>query len=45
MSADQIVPDTQHRVVAAHGLGGFAGQTAGAQISIKTWLLTHEGVQ
>lgn len=34
-----------HRVVAAHGLGGFAGQTAGAQLSIKTWLLRHEGVR
>jgi methylated-DNA-[protein]-cysteine S-methyltransferase len=33
-----------HRVVAASGLGGFAGVTAGAMSDIKRWLLHHEGV-
>ncbi len=33
-----------HRVVAASGLGGFAGATAGAMSDIKRWLLHHEGV-
>ncbi len=33
-----------HRVVAANGPGGFAGQTWGRNISIKGWLLAHEGV-
>jgi methylated-DNA-[protein]-cysteine S-methyltransferase len=34
-----------HRVVAAnHGLGGFMGQRAeGFELSIKRWLLEHEG--
>ena len=34
-----------HRVVAAHGLGGFAGSTdaAGELLRIKRWLLLHEG--
>jgi len=34
-----------HRVVAASGLGGFAGATAGAMSDIKRWLLHHEGVE
>ncbi len=34
-----------HRVVAASGLGGFAGDTAGAMSDIKRWLLHHEGVE
>jgi methylated-DNA-[protein]-cysteine S-methyltransferase len=33
-----------HRVVSAHGLGGYAGQTQGKQLDIKRWLLRHEGV-
>lgn len=33
-----------HRVVAANGLGGYAGQTQGSQLDIKRWLLKHEGV-
>ncbi len=33
-----------HRVVAADGLGGFAGETAGTRMDIKRWLLAHEGV-
>lgn len=32
-----------HRVVAAHGLGGYMGQTGGAGVAIKRWLLHHEG--
>lgn len=31
-----------HRVVARHGLGGFAGDTAGHRIRVKQWLLAHE---
>jgi methylated-DNA-[protein]-cysteine S-methyltransferase len=34
-----------HRVVSATGIGGYAGDTAGDQLSIKRWLLHHEGVQ
>ncbi len=34
-----------HRVVAASGLGGFAGATAGAMSDIKRWLLHHEGIE
>ena len=34
-----------HRVVAKKNLGGFAGQTDGALMQIKQWLLTHEGVK
>jgi methylated-DNA-[protein]-cysteine S-methyltransferase len=34
-----------HRVVAANGLGGYAGKTAGRQLGIKRWLLQHEGVR
>ncbi len=33
-----------HRVVAAHGLGGFSGQTDGEWLAVKRWLLHHEGV-
>ncbi|WP_172637457.1 methylated-DNA--[protein]-cysteine S-methyltransferase [Thioflavicoccus mobilis] len=33
-----------HRVVAARGLGGFAGETGGRKLAIKRWLLEHEGV-
>ena len=32
-----------HRVVAAHGRGGFAGATGGRWLAIKEWLLRHEG--
>lgn len=32
-----------HRVVAKAGLGGYAGQTCGRQLTIKKWLLHHEG--
>ncbi len=31
-----------HRVVAAHGRGGFAGHTQGRWPGIKEWLLQHE---
>lgn len=34
-----------HRVVARHGLGGFAGDTGGRLIEIKRRLLAHEGVE
>jgi methylated-DNA-[protein]-cysteine S-methyltransferase len=33
-----------HRVVAAKGLGGFAGERSGRKLEIKRWLLQHEGV-
>ncbi len=32
-----------HRVVAAHGRGGYAGSTSGRWPAIKEWLLRHEG--
>jgi methylated-DNA-[protein]-cysteine S-methyltransferase len=32
-----------HRVVAAHGLGGYCGQTSGRFLDIKRWLLKYEG--
>ena len=32
-----------HRVLAAHGLGGFMHARAGPPIEIKRWLLRHEG--
>jgi methylated-DNA-[protein]-cysteine S-methyltransferase len=32
-----------HRVVAANGLGGFAGDTSGRKLEVKRWLLRHEG--
>ena len=31
-----------HRVVAAHGLGGFMHASAGAPLEVKSWLLRHE---
>lgn len=31
-----------HRVVAAAGIGGFAGFRAGGMLTIKRWLLEHE---
>lgn len=31
-----------HRVVAAHGLGGYAGAVAGAPLALKRKLLLHE---
>jgi len=31
-----------HRVVAAHGLGGFMHSSGGAPLDVKTWLLVHE---
>jgi methylated-DNA-[protein]-cysteine S-methyltransferase len=34
-----------HRVIAANGLGGFAGDTSGRLIDIKRRLLAHEGVE
>jgi len=33
-----------HRVVAAHGLGGYAGAREGFQLTVKRWLLQHEGI-
>lgn len=33
-----------HRIVAANGLGGFAGDTSGRKLAVKRWLLGHEGV-
>lgn len=32
-----------HRVVAAHGLGGYCGQSLGPMLEVKRWLLRHEG--
>ena len=32
-----------HRVVAKRGLGGYMGETEGEAMSIKRWLLHHEG--
>ena len=34
-----------HRLVAAHGIGGFCGVTGGAVLDIKRWLLRHEGYE
>lgn len=34
-----------HRVIAAHGIGGYGGQTRGRRLDIKRWLLRHEGVE
>lgn len=31
-----------HRVVAAHGSGGYMGATGGAPLLLKNWLLEHE---
>jgi methylated-DNA-[protein]-cysteine S-methyltransferase len=33
-----------HRVVAADGLGGFAGDRSGRKLEVKRWLLRHEGI-
>jgi methylated-DNA-[protein]-cysteine S-methyltransferase len=33
-----------HRVLAAHGLGGFMHSRGHAALAIKRWLLAHEGV-
>jgi len=33
-----------HRVVAKKGLGGYFGQTKGEMMTVKSWLLEHEGV-
>jgi len=32
-----------HRVLAASGIGGFAHHEGGFHLSVKRWLLTHEG--
>jgi methylated-DNA-[protein]-cysteine S-methyltransferase len=34
-----------HRVVAQKSLGGFSGKQSGLMMDIKTWLLSHEGVE
>ena len=34
-----------HRVLAAHGIGGFMHARGGEPIAIKKWLLKHEGVR
>lgn len=34
-----------HRVIAAEGIGGFSGRTAGAELARKRWLLMHEGAR
>ena len=33
-----------HRVVASHGIGGFAHNDDGFFIEVKRWLLAHEGI-
>jgi methylated-DNA-[protein]-cysteine S-methyltransferase len=33
-----------HRVVSASGIGGYAGDTGGDLLKIKSWLLQHEGL-
>lgn len=33
-----------HRVLAAHGLGGFMHGTDGFPMQVKKWLLHHEGI-
>lgn len=33
-----------HRVVGAHGIGGFAQHDNGFYIGVKRWLLAHEGI-
>ncbi|RLA20160.1 MAG: cysteine methyltransferase [Gammaproteobacteria bacterium] len=32
-----------HRIIAANGLGGFAGERRGMRLDTKRWLLAHEG--
>jgi methylated-DNA-[protein]-cysteine S-methyltransferase len=34
-----------HRVLAAHGIGGFMRARGGEPIDIKRWLLRHEGIK
>jgi methylated-DNA-[protein]-cysteine S-methyltransferase len=34
-----------HRVIAAHGLGGYSGERGGDWLEKKRWLLAHEGVR
>ena len=34
-----------HRVLAAGGIGGFAHHEAGFHLSVKRWLLAHEGAK
>jgi len=34
-----------HRVVAQHGLGGFAGDHQGRLVKVKHWLLQAEGIE
>ncbi len=34
-----------HRVVAANGIGGYAGATSGSKLRRKKWLLDHEQQQ
>lgn len=33
-----------HRVLSAHGLGGFMHGTGGFPMAVKEWLLRHEGI-
>jgi methylated-DNA-[protein]-cysteine S-methyltransferase len=33
-----------HRVVSSNGIGGYAGDTQGGLLQVKSWLLKHEGV-
>jgi methylated-DNA-[protein]-cysteine S-methyltransferase len=33
-----------HRIVAKHGIGGFSGMIQGTRITMKEWLLRHEGI-
>ena len=32
-----------HRVIGASGLGGFAHRSGGFELTVKRWLLEHEG--
>lgn len=34
-----------HRVLAAHGLGGFMHASGGFALAVKQWLLRHEGIE
>lgn len=34
-----------HRVLAAHGLGGFMHDRNGFPLDVKRWLLRHEGIE
>jgi methylated-DNA-[protein]-cysteine S-methyltransferase len=34
-----------HRVVGGSGIGGYSGTTSGPDLTIKAWLLAHEGVK